>query len=240
MARAATLLNGTLAILSPHLDDAIFSLGAMIAAACRAGSDIRVVTVLAGDPDSTAAAGPWDAECGFATAGEAATARRVEDARACSLVGARPAWMPYGDEQYDRGATEAIWEGILRETADADAVLLPGFPLEHQDHAWLAELCVSRRTAFRALGLYVEQPYTWQGPGLPTYVPDALDGLIDAPVGWERLRAGPADLVTKARATVAYRSQAREIGRRRLLRVIAHEVKRGGEAVGWLGPHPAK
>jgi LmbE family N-acetylglucosaminyl deacetylase len=160
--------------------------------------------------------------------------RRLEDARACSLVGARPIWLPYGDEQYERGDPEEIWQAIVRETADADAVLVPGFPLEHRDHAWLAGLCVSRRSAFRSLRLYVEQPYTWQGPGLPTSVPDTLKGLVSASLVWERRRAGPADLLAKTRASLAYRSQACEIGRGRLLRVIAHEVKRGGEAVAGL------
>src|SRR5207244_2118642 len=90
-------------VISPHLDDAIFSLGAAIAQTVRSGGDVTVLTVFAGDPSSSAPAGNWDARAGFATVGEAAHARRREDERACAHVGAIPVWLPFGDEQYPRG-----------------------------------------------------------------------------------------------------------------------------------------
>src|SRR5947208_5655387 len=87
----------TVVVLSPHLDDAVFSLGAWLHHEARVGATLRILTVLANDPSVDRPAGSWDAECGFSSAAAAALARREEDRRACAIVGARPDWLPYGD-----------------------------------------------------------------------------------------------------------------------------------------------
>lgn len=51
--------RGPLVVLSPHLDDAVLSLGATIARLSRHGRSVRVVTAFANDPTSRAPAGPW-------------------------------------------------------------------------------------------------------------------------------------------------------------------------------------
>src|SRR5918911_4349005 len=61
--------NQTVAVLSPHLDDAVFSLGAFLHGEAGRGADLRVVTVLANDPAAEGQAGSWDAQSGFASAG---------------------------------------------------------------------------------------------------------------------------------------------------------------------------
>src|SRR5213080_853986 len=96
-------LEGRVVVVSPHLDDAVLSLGAALARAARRGGAVTVLTVLAGDPASETPAGEWDSQAGFATAGEAARARREEDRRACALLGVEPVWLPFSDHQYDRG-----------------------------------------------------------------------------------------------------------------------------------------
>src|SRR5437879_5275266 len=100
-------------VLSTHLDDAVLSLGAWIRRLTRAGVEVEIVTVLGDDPASGRSAGWWDRDGGFATEGDAARARRAEDERACSLIGARRTVFPYGDETYGRGATdERIWSDV--------------------------------------------------------------------------------------------------------------------------------
>jgi LmbE family N-acetylglucosaminyl deacetylase len=91
-------------VLSPHLDDAIFSLGAGIACAARGGADITVLTVLAGNPESDAPPGNWDRVAGFGTEGEASRARAEEDRQACALLGATRCHLPHSDRQYGAGA----------------------------------------------------------------------------------------------------------------------------------------
>lgn len=149
-----------MAVLSPHLDDAVLSLGGTLARWAHDGATVRLVTVLANDPDSVAPAGPWDTACGFTTSGGATRARRIEDARACAVLGVEPAWLPFGDEQYGRGADDgAIWAGVRAATDGARTVLLPGFPLTNPDHEWLTRLALDRADGSARLGLYREQPY---------------------------------------------------------------------------------
>jgi LmbE family N-acetylglucosaminyl deacetylase len=171
-------LGDRVVVLSPHLDDAVFSVGAAIAGAARRGAEVAIVTVFADDPESGAPAAPWDAACGFATEGEAARARRDEDRRACALVGAAPVWLPFRDEEYGRDAPEEeIREALDAECEGADTVLVPGFPLAHPDHAWLTRLVLRRGLSPPRTGLYVEQPYaSWQilGRGRRTW---AVPGL---------------------------------------------------------------
>jgi LmbE family N-acetylglucosaminyl deacetylase len=160
----SSVLGKRVVVLSPHLDDAVLSLGAAIAATTRSGGEVKVVTALANDPASAAPAAPWDSACGFTSEGDAARARRQEDRRACALVGAKPIWLPFKDEEYGRGAADGeIFSALAAEASGADAVVIPGFPLAHRDHAWLTELILRSPLACDRIGLYVEQPYaTWR------------------------------------------------------------------------------
>jgi LmbE family N-acetylglucosaminyl deacetylase len=164
-------------VLSPHFDDAVFSLGATLASAARSGASIHVVTIFGNDPDDESAPSEWDAACGFLSAGEAARARREEDSLACDLVGASATALLFPDEDHGGGAEPAeISEALTQACAGADLVLAPGYPLQHTDHAMVARLLVERRPG-AGLGFYVEQPYatwrmlgrgrrTWAAPGL--------------------------------------------------------------------------
>ena len=213
-------LEGPLAVLSPHLDDGVFSLGAAIAGA---RGEVRIVTVLAGDPESRHPAGEWDARGGFATVGEAARARRAEDERACRALGAQPVWLPFNDHQYPRGGDdEEIWVQLEQALDGATTVLVPGFPLMHEDHVWLAALVRERGLPGRRVCYYVEQPYSaaWtSGPG--------GDWRPAGAAAWHRL--------AKLRACRRYRSQLPLMApaARSLARFTRYEAARGGEEVQW-------
>jgi LmbE family N-acetylglucosaminyl deacetylase len=233
--------GGRIVVVSPHLDDAALSLGATIAGATRGGTNVRVLTVMANDPDSDAPAGPWDAKTGFRTVGEAARARRDEDARACAILGADPVWLPYGDEQYDRGATDdEVWAAMQPGLEEADTVLIPGFPLHHPDHAWLARLALARRAHGWRLGLYVEQPYAL--PAGPPRIVGALEGLVPHPPTWSSIAGTWSDRRVKRRTFRSYHSQLDQMGSSYRVtwrdlegRIRTYERRRGGETVGWLG-----
>ena len=77
-------------VVSPHSDDGVLSLGASMSRWVRGGAQVELLTVLALDPGSTAPTGGWDRRAGFRTEGEAAQARRGEDAAACAVLGAHP------------------------------------------------------------------------------------------------------------------------------------------------------
>jgi LmbE family N-acetylglucosaminyl deacetylase len=227
-----------LLVLSPHIDDAVFSLGATIARAARAGAEVRVLTVFGADPHSDAASEWWDKAAGFSSVGEAARARRDEDRRACALVGAAPDWLPFNDATYaDPRDADEIWARLVRAIDGADAVLVPGYPLAHVDHAWLARLVFERGLAGVRVGLYAEEPYAWrawQHHRSAPAVPEELRGLIGGSVSWHREPATLRDRLTKLRASRAYVSQVPMFGRLPMQRLLLHESLCGGEAIAWL------
>ncbi len=226
-------------VLSPHLDDAVLSLGATIAASVRAGADVSILTVFAGDPASSEPAGAWDRRVGFRDAGEAIRVRRDEDRVACTLLGVRPIWLPFPDEQYRAGDwEEPVMTAIADAVVGADALLVPGFPLLNDDHRWLSHL-VASASPVEQLGLYVEQPYAawyWTFPEPST--PRALG--LSAPVAWKPVHSGRRDRRRKRAATRAYASQVRRLGRWPLLRIALWEAAWGGEPIAWLPRRPAQ
>jgi LmbE family N-acetylglucosaminyl deacetylase len=207
-------LDGEVVVVSPHLDDAVLSLGAAISRAVRSGARVTILTVLAGDPGSIEPAGEWDRESGFRAAGEAATTRRAEDAVACAHLGATAVWLPYSDHQYERGGSDDEIRAAVVEAVGSAPVLLPGFPLGHADHRWLHEL-LERAFPPERRAFYLEQPYA------------AMTGA-DPPEGWRRLEAKLGDRRRKLAACRAYASQQEPLGRP-LAPIFRYEIARGGE-----------
>ena len=221
-------------VVSPHLDDGVLSLGAAIASWAGVGATVELLTVLACDPDSEAPAGGWDRRGGFATEGDSARARRNEDRRACAVIGATPVWLPFGSVDYERHGDE---DDVRREVEDAvagaDVVLLPGFPLTHPDHEWLARTLGSGAVAGRGrLGLYAEQPYTRREGGKPE-VSASMTGIVGGHSVFAPVRARPRDRLAKWRAIRRYRSQLRLLGMHRSVRRGAHRYALGPEWVAW-------
>lgn len=215
-------LQGRVVVVSPHLDDGVFSLGATIAGAARAGARVEVLTVFGCDPESDAPANGWDSRGGFTTEGEAATARRAEDAEACRLVGAEPHWLSFRGGGYTvEKDSDAIFAALTERISGANVVLVPGFPLRNEDHAWLARLFAERNPAPASRrGHYVELPYAYVARkelGLPS-------------TEWERQPVALADRLSKRGALLAYASQLRmlSLGARRLNLMLLRS-----EAISW-------
>jgi LmbE family N-acetylglucosaminyl deacetylase len=229
-------------VVSPHVDDGVFSLGATISRASRSGGRVEVLTVFGCDPTSREPANGWDRRAGFATEGDAARARRVEDEEACRLVGAVPRWLEFRGGGYTpHKDTGAIWAALAESVGDADAVLAPGFPLTNADHVWLAKLITERRAECRRVGLYAEQPYRYTArrtkPALE--VTALVPPLPDGTATWENLPSAIGDRRRKRKAILAYRSQLPLLGfegRRnwKLNQLLFHEALHGGEAIAWL------
>jgi LmbE family N-acetylglucosaminyl deacetylase len=147
-------------VVSPHLDDAVFSIGALIWYLAHArGHRVTIVTVFAGE---SAVAGPpssWDAECGFEDRGVATDARRREDDAACERLGAAPAWLAFAGAEYSPGRDDGEIAGAVVSACEGcDVVLVPGFPLRHPDHAAVGEIA-TRSPHLPACVGYAEEPY---------------------------------------------------------------------------------
>ncbi len=234
--------EGNVAVVSPHLDDAVLSLGASMRAAVRRGAKVTVITVHAGDPASETPADPSNRGMGFPTAGAAAQARRLEDARACARLGVRPVWLDFADDSNEASPPDAVIARTLdQELARYDAVLIPGFPLMHPHHVSVSRTVLELLAPGRLFGLYVEQPYaSWNVIARSHRVRrsrhaslTALDVRVSPSARWSRCATRPDDWVAKLRAIGEYPSQLRVLHRLPRLRIVLYEAARGGESILW-------
>jgi LmbE family N-acetylglucosaminyl deacetylase len=233
-------LRGRIVVVSPHLDDAVLSLGATLARAVEAGARVQVVTVFGCEPTSTAATDDWDRKSGFTTEGEAARQRRLEDRAACSILGVTPRWFDFGAQPYARRASEQqVLAAVCEAASGADTVLIPGYPLAHLDHATLGNGLLLHTLTCRWLGLYAEQPYAYDrglrfhGPVVtpppPVAHPEAVvtadsaaaNGLSDATqqriaagFTWQHVAVNATQRRKKLQAVKQYRSQTGSLGLR--------------------------
>lgn len=199
---------GRVVVVSPHLDDAVFGCGQLLAA--HPGS--TVVTVFAGMPQH-APLTEWDERCGFTDAAQAMTLRREEDRIALSLLEARPAWLEFLDHQYaplpSPEAVARALQSLLLELAP-DTVLFP-LGLFHSDHLLVHEACVQALHALpEAMCIaYEDVPYR----AMRGLLQQRLMVLAQANVCLTplRLRAEGSALL-KAHAVQAYESQLRGLG----------------------------
>ena len=216
-------------VVSPHLDDGVLSLGASMASWARCGAVVQLLTVLACDPASEAAAGGWDRRGGFETEGESARARREEDRRACALVGATPVWLPFGSVDYDRHGDEAdVRDAVRRALEGADTIVVPGLPLTHPDHAWLAQVMDAGGLEHGRVGRYAEQPYTFRA------------GADPAGAGFARTTVGLGDRLAKWRAIRCYASQLPLLGMRGSVRRGPHRYAAASEWIAWRPDYPPR
>jgi LmbE family N-acetylglucosaminyl deacetylase len=226
-------LQGRIVVVSPHSDDGVLSLGAAMAAWARRGARVELLTVFGLDPDSSAQTRGWDLRGGFSIEGEAARARREEDRRACAILGAAPAWLPFGSVDYERhGDEEDVRVAVAAELAGADAVLAPGSPLGHPDHEWLVR-ALAPDALPGLVGLYAEQPYTRRAATEPR-VPEWLRALVGA-AAFEPVPTGLRDRFAKWRAIRQYRSQLPLLAMRRSATRGPHTLARRPELVAWVG-----
>lgn len=242
MSRAVPGSGTRLLVLSPHLDDAVLSIGATMAHLAQRGVGVQVLTVFGGDPDRSAAPGDSNLRAGFTTTGEAATARRAEDDLACAALGVGTVRLPFDDDEASPRRADAIGEALEPFLADADTVLLPGSPLQHPDHLLVARVAADHAPEDLPAGLYLEQPYAawhwlsrsstrpWK-VGVPP-APPVLPAGRGQP-HWQRSGACPACRRRKFVAAGAYRSQLRVLRRWPRGRVVAYELLAGGERVAW-------
>jgi LmbE family N-acetylglucosaminyl deacetylase len=232
-------LSGRVVVVSPHVDDAVFSLAGTLARAARSGVEVEVLTIFALDPASEEPANGWDTRAGFTTEGEAARARRQEDREACRLVGAEPTWLPFRGSGYTKERNpDEIWEAATAVVARADSVVVPGFPLTNPDHAWVSDLFTERLSTVQ-LGLYAEQPYRYlvRRERSSPEPPPAFDRQPS--VAWTTTWPGLAGYRLKRKAIRAYASQLPLLGfasriHRTLDLMLLHEAFQRGEAIAWV------
>lgn len=231
--------------LSPHLDDAAFSVGALIHQQTRAGERVVVVTVCAGEPPPTEALSPFARSLHerWQTSGDAVAARRAEDRAALEVLGAEAMYLSVPDCIYrtDPVTGQNLYpsrESLFGALSPAEAPLV--HRLADELRGVLAALGATRVFAPLGIGGHVDHQLTRQaaeGLGVAlTYFEDYPYAARTSDADeWGGLARGltpkwvdiaEADLEAHARAIAAYRSQrstfwADEAELRRSLRQFA-------------------
>jgi LmbE family N-acetylglucosaminyl deacetylase len=194
--------------LSPHLDDAVFSCGGLIARQSSGGDEVQVVTIFAGDPP-VGELTPFAYELHRRWGGEGSPMglRRAEDLVACGRLGASVVHLGFADAIYRRGAggeathpdaaslfgppsaeeeaqIEGIAEALARSVGGEAEVYLPLGIGSHVDHL------MARRAGERVAPghwYYREVPYALRpSPRIieppPNGVSEALVPLAEAEI----------------------------------------------------------
>jgi LmbE family N-acetylglucosaminyl deacetylase len=210
--------------LSPHLDDAVLSCGGRIANQVRAGHPARIVTVFAGEPLLREGSAPSRELMTLGAASQVSVGeRRLEDERACSLLGAEYAHWSFLEAAYrlDPSTGRALYrnqaelfgaphpqdEGLLEDVAAQLRELPPKAcivaPLGiggHVDHV------ITRRSAERVWGrelaYYEDFPYAQKW--------GALSRALRPRTCWrsKAIRLTAQDIELKCQAIAQHASQA--------------------------------
>lgn len=164
-------IGGRVAVISPHLDDAVFSLGTAMVDMTVAGIEVVVVTVFAGDTSSLSRAGVWDERSGFTTEGAAARHRALENDEALHDLDAHGVNLGFRDSSHLQRRDSATIVAALAAVIDHDTLMVPGWPLSNPDHSWAAMMALRAVPDIKTY-LYAEQPYgRWLGAGAPNTSP---------------------------------------------------------------------
>ncbi|MCU1692505.1 MAG: LmbE family protein [Frankiales bacterium] len=191
---------------SPHLDDAAFSVGGVLARLADAGHDVAVVTCLTATvPDPQGFALACQTDKGLGPEVDYMAVRRAEDVAAMARLGVRHVHLPLPEAPhrgYDSPA--ALFAGIRPDDdldlsvlsgLDADVLLAPQGLGGHVDHLQVvrAVAALGRPTAW-----WRDAPYVLRAPDAPP--------SPDLPAGLRPLRL-PGDADRRADACACYVTQ---------------------------------
>jgi LmbE family N-acetylglucosaminyl deacetylase len=218
------LLRPTL-VVSPHLDDAVLSAGNLLAVA----TGVTVLTVFAGSPPASSALTPWDRECGFNLGDDVIAARREEDERALTMLGASTIWLNYLEEQYGtvgRPSVDELSEVIVDAVARAEVrCVLQPLGLIHPDHELVAAASWKAHYALPEISwfAYGDLPYSYMVGGRRK-IRQAL-ALLTAEGVRADLVTGSVASPTKRAAIACYPTQERGL-QKGYRRGIRHSLRR--------------
>jgi LmbE family N-acetylglucosaminyl deacetylase len=165
-----------LVILSPHLDDAVWSCFSLLARE----EDVVVATVFAGIPDGEP--GWWDVQCGITDSAAHVRDRRSEDAAVLASLGHAAVHLELLDGQYrdEPVAGEEIVRALAERVPAVRRVYSPG-GIGHPDHALVRDAGALLRERGVPVTVYTDYCYSTR-EGWPTFV--RPDGRPEADEQW--------------------------------------------------------
>ena len=165
-----------LVILSPHLDDAVWSCFSLLAR----DRDVLVATVFAGIPDGEP--GWWDAQCGITDSAAHVRHRRSEDAAVLRSLGGTAVHLDLLDGQYrdEPVPADEIVRALAARVPAVRHVYSPG-GIGHPDHALVRDAGALLRERGVPVTVYTDYCYSTR-EGWPTFV--RPDGRTEADEQW--------------------------------------------------------
>src|SRR3954470_9976343 len=205
-------------LLSPHLDDVVFSCWT----ALTGPGEKRVVNVFAGVPPSGFVT-KWDRACGAQESAAHVRERIAEDAEVLRRLGCEPHYLPFVDRQYGAPRpTLAEIDAAVGEVVPAARVAYApaGLGFSHSDHLLVRDYARWLAQQGMPVILYADLPYAvrcgdwpgWvhkggrEGAASDSFWRPALRAVPEL-AGTEVVRLAPEDAAAKLHAMRAYRSQ---------------------------------
>ncbi len=199
-----------IALLSPHLDDAVFSVGGLMAALADQGHALHLVTCFTRSvPHPTGFALACQLDKGLSAEVDYMQLRREEDARACALLRAEPHWLDLPEAPHrgyhsaaalfgDFVEADTVQSELYKQLENALAKIKPDLVLSpegignHVDHRRVrraVDRLQERFSGSRFLRWY-DEPYLSRHP---EHYPERV--TANQKPGWEvlRQRAASAD-----------------------------------------------
>lgn len=177
-----------IAVLSPHLDDAVLSCWHVL----EGREAVTVVNVFTGSPPPGAAVPPWDRLTGADDSLVRMRERRAEDQRALETVGCDSINLGLLDGQYDgaRAAPARLADRLRAVLEPHTAVHAPAGLGGHGDHALVRDAAIELARSGWPLTLYADVPHGI-GDGWPGWVAGAPEPAgHDVGAAWTRVLAG--------------------------------------------------
>lgn len=197
-------------VLSPHYDDAVYSLWHQLTPASR------VITIFAGYPADEKPS-EWDLSTGFSNARDAIAARSEENRAALAQTGADSLDLAFLDTVFRKPGElqpEQLAEILKRHLTPDAQVLAPlgfSFSFRHPDHNLTREAAKLLLSDGRDVAFYADIPYVLQPNKLkkwPKHLPlEPIKHLLDSEVEVVPYKMSKAEASAKERAVKTYASQ---------------------------------
>jgi LmbE family N-acetylglucosaminyl deacetylase len=168
-------------VLSPHLDDAVFSCFHVVAVS----GEVDVATLFAGVPDAGCEVPRWDRITGARDSAERVRQRIEEDRQALALVGRVGRYLEFVEHQYV-GVLPRVeeLEGALGEISPSTEVFAPAGIGGHSAHTLVRELGLRLAARGWVTAFYADLPYATEF-GWPAWAAgEEPDAFLDVDAAW--------------------------------------------------------
>jgi hypothetical protein len=176
-------------VLSPHPDDAVLSCWHLL----TGPSDVAVINVFAGLPDSDTEAPWWDVLTGATDPLARMVERIEEDREALGLARCVATYLDFLDEQYrsEAQAVEPLVESLREHLEPGSLVYAPAAFSVTRDHALVRSAALALRGLGFDVSLYADLPHAAQF-GWPSWVDGSVASpFLDVDAYWEACVEGP-------------------------------------------------